>query len=83
MEAIISLLTGGGSTIAMIALAAVGVIAAYFKGSSAGKNKERVKQMERDVKTRKANDDIIDKANRARRGAGADDLMSDDGFRTD
>ena len=81
LETLISLVVGNPVVLAIVG-GLVAVAAAFFKGRRSGRDKEKVNQHIREVKERKKNDTLIERARNAADTVDTDSV-SDDGFRRD
>lgn len=79
----IALLTGLPMTAWIGVAISVVILGLIWKAYRAGQEKERVRNLEREIETRDQIDATIDKADRARRAAGDGGLHDDDGHRRD
>ena len=80
----LDLVTGGGFNLAVIGGIVLAVLGFIWKVFSAGRTQERAKSLQKSNKQWVEADDIIGKAQDARRRAGrvnADSLHDDDGFK--
>lgn len=77
-------LTGGGGTLALIVAGIVAVLGFVWRVFRAGRTQERAKNLEKSNKQWVEADDLIGKAQNARRnvrGVNAERLHDDDGFK--